>query len=119
MTDRRVTPPMSDEQVCDHLSLVQIEDDRWGEPPADATRLIATVHHLRHKPIHSLTAEDLRLLVAQRVGLNVLVPQALARLKQDPLLEGDFYPGDVLVAVLKVPHSYWLAHPNLQDQAEQ
>jgi hypothetical protein len=50
-------------------------------------------------------------LVAQKVGLEVLVPQTLTRLEQEPLLEGDYYPGDVLVAVLRVPPSYWAANP--------
>jgi hypothetical protein len=109
---------MPDEQISDDLSLEQIEDDRWGNPPADATRLIATVHQLRHKPIGLLEADDLRVLVAQKVGLEVLVPRVLARLEQEPLLEGDFYPGDVLVAVLKIPQSYWAAHPELRGQVE-
>jgi hypothetical protein len=102
---------MPDEQIRDDLSLEQIEDNPWGNPPADATKLIATVHHLRRQPIGSLTTEDLRVLVAQKVGLDVLVPRTLSALEQDPLLEGDYYPGDVLVAVLRVPASYWSANP--------
>jgi hypothetical protein len=109
---------MPDEQISDDLSLEQIEDDQWGESPADATRLISTVHQLRRKPIGLLEAEDLRVLVAQKVGLEVLIPRVLAQLEQEPLLEGDFYPGDVLVAVLKVPQSYWAAHPDLRAQVE-
>lgn len=109
---------MPDEQICDDLSLEQIEDDRWGEPLADATRLIETVHQVRRKPVRLLAAKDLRVLVAQKVGLDVLVPRALTWLEQEPLLEGDFYPGDVLVAVLKVPQSYWSAHPELRGQME-
>jgi hypothetical protein len=95
----------------ENRSLEQIEDDAWGDPPADATRLMTTVHQLRRKPVSALTPEDLRVLIGQQVGVDVLVPLALSRLKQDPLLEGDYYPGDVLVAVLKVPAAYWSAHP--------
>jgi hypothetical protein len=40
----------------------------------------------------------------------VLVPRALAILADDPLVEGDFYPGDLLVAVMKLPTSYWRDH---------
>jgi hypothetical protein len=101
----------SDPNFRDDLSLEQIENDAWGDPPADATRLIATVHDLRRKPIGLLSAEDLRVLVAQHVGLDVIVPLTLNRLEEQPLLEGDFYPGDVLVAVLRVPPSYWSANP--------
>jgi hypothetical protein len=92
-------------------SLEQIEGDTWGDPPAGATSLVRTAHALRRKPVDELTPEDLRLLIAQRVGLDALVPRALTQLERDPMLEGDYYPGDVLVAVLRVPESYWSAKP--------
>lgn len=52
------------------------------------------------------------------MGLEVLVPQTLTRLEQEPLLEGDYYPGDVLVAVLRVPPSYWAANPTQLTRIE-
>jgi CDI immunity proteins len=109
---------MPDEPVQDDLSLEQIEDEAWGDPPDDATTLMTTVHNVRRKPIGSLTAEDLRVLVGQKVGLDVLVPRTLARLEQEPLLEGDFYPGDVLAAVLRVPPSYWSGNPEQLTRLE-
>jgi CDI immunity proteins len=102
---------MPDERALNGLSLQEIEGDDWGDPPADATRLIRTAYQLRRTPLDELDAEDLRLLIAQKIGLDVLVPRTLTLLEQDPLLEGDFYPGDVLAAVLKVPPSYWSANP--------
>ena len=93
-------------------SLEQIEGDFWGDPPAGATRLTATVHELRQRPVEQLGIEDLRVLTAQRVSLEVVVPLALARLEENPLAEGDFYPGDLLVAVLRVPPPYWQSHPD-------
>jgi CDI immunity proteins len=104
---------MAAQQPRDDLSLEQIEDDVWGDAPDDATHLVATVRRLRRKPIGALTAEDLRMLVNQKEGVDVLVPRALDRLVQEPLLEGDFFPVDVLAAVLRVPASYWSAHPEL------
>ena len=102
---------MLDKEPDEELSLEEIEGSSWGDPPPGATRLIANVHALRRKPIGALTAEDMRVLIAQKVGLNVVLPRALTRLEQSPLLEGDFYPGDVLVAVLRVPAAYWLSNP--------
>ena len=96
------------------LSLEQIEGDAWGDPPQGATRLVRTAHDLRRKPIATLTTEDLRLLIGQQIGVDVLVRCALALLSDDPLAEGDFYPGDLLVAVMKLPPQFWAAHP---DQA--
>ena len=100
-----------DERVQDDLSLEQAEGDVWDAPPADATRLVRTVHDVRRKPLGTLTPEDLRLLIAQQVGIDVVIPRVLTMLEQEPLLEGDYYPGDVLVAVLKVPPTYWSANP--------
>ncbi len=93
------------------LSLEQIEKASWGNPPEGATKLIRDAHELRRKPVRELTAGDLRLLLSQRVGVEVLTPEAVRVLRRDPLAEGDYYPGDLLVAVLKLPTSYWDAHP--------
>ncbi|WP_116204823.1 contact-dependent growth inhibition system immunity protein [Amycolatopsis circi] len=100
------------------LSLEQIEGSVWGDPPADATRLIETVLRLRRKPVALLTAEDIRLLLGQDVGSPILVPRALAMLEQDPLCEGDLYPGDLLVSAMRVPPSYWHARPDDLERLE-
>jgi hypothetical protein len=92
-------------------SLEQIEGKPWGDPPAHATRLVATVHRLRRVPIDHLDTEGLRLLIGQQEGLDVLVPLAIERLEADPLAEGDYYPGDLLAAVLSVPTEYWQSQP--------
>ncbi|UOZ08577.1 contact-dependent growth inhibition system immunity protein [Amycolatopsis sp. WQ 127309] len=89
------------------LTLEQLEGHTWGDAPSDASRLVKTVHELRRKPVGQLTAEELRVLLGQRVGVDALVPFALATLERDPLAEGDFYPGDLLVAVLDLPADHW------------
>jgi hypothetical protein len=92
-------------------SLEEIEDDRWGDPPADATRLISTAYALHKRPIGALDVEGLRLLISQQIGLDALVPLALDQVERDPLAAGDFYPGDLLDALMRrVPESYWQAH---------
>jgi hypothetical protein len=100
-------------------TLEQLEGDRWGDPPADATHLIATVHELRRKPVGQLAAEDLRILLGQQVGVDALVPRALDLLDGNPLAEGDFYPGDLLAAVLSLPVEYWQQHPGHEKRINQ
>ena len=95
-----------------HAALESLEQDYWGAPPPEATYLVRTVHRLRAKPIGSLSPEDLRIMIGQGVGIHHLVPVALELLATDPLVEGDFYPGDLLVAVLRVGDAFWLAHPD-------
>ena len=92
-------------------SLEEIEDDYWGDPPADATRLMTTAYALHKRPIGELDVEGLRLLISQQIGLRTLIPLALDYVERDPLAEGDFYPGDLLDALMRrVPESYWQAH---------
>ena len=97
-------------------SLEEIDGRPWGDPPADASRLIATVHRLRRVPIGRLDAEGLRVLIGQHEGLDVLVPLALERVEADPLAEGAYYPGDLLAAVLGIPDVHWRANPQQHDR---
>ena len=105
-----------DSQAVRDQSLEQLEGKSWGDPPADATRLVATVYRLRQVPLGRLDVEGLRLLIGQHEGLDALVPLAIERLETDPLAEGDYYPGDLLAAVLAVPASHWQAHPQDHDR---
>ncbi len=96
----------------DSYSLEEIDGTRWGAAPDGATPLMLRVYQVRTQPISSYTAEDLRVLISQQVSLNVAIPCALVHLQPEPLLQGDFYPGDVLVTVLKVSPEYWTANPS-------
>jgi CDI immunity proteins len=100
-------------------SLTRLENHDWGDAPPDATGLMASVHRLRHTPVGDLRPDDLRVLIGQQVGVDVLVPLALPLLRADPLLEGAHYPGDLLAAVLRLPASYWAAHPARRAEVEQ
>jgi hypothetical protein len=93
-------------------TLQDIDGQQWGEPPEDASYLVRRCHELRQVSLSSLEIEDLRILLGQQIGVPVLVPQALGVLTDDPLAEGDFYPGDLLAAVLRLADGYWQSHPD-------
>ncbi|MFD6220426.1 contact-dependent growth inhibition system immunity protein [Nocardia asteroides] len=99
-------------------STVTIEqvDGPWPEPGGDESRLIRTVYRLRKVPIRNLTAEDLRVLVAQQVSLQIVFPRALEELARNPLASGDFYPGDLLVATLRAARTALVAEDRLKLQ---
>jgi hypothetical protein len=59
--------------------------------------------------------EELRLLIGRQQSLRRYVPLAIEILEVNPLAEGDYYPGDLLHAVLGVDGNYWHAH---RDQWE-
>ncbi|MEV0715173.1 contact-dependent growth inhibition system immunity protein [Asanoa sp. NPDC050611] len=44
---------------------------------------------------------------ASEEAVPVLPPIVMTVLADDPLVEGDFYPGDLLVAVGRLPASAW------------
>ena len=57
--------------------------------------------------------EDLRLGIGQQIALTHLLPLAIPVLQEDPLAEGDFYPGDLLGAVLRIDTGFWERNPSL------
>jgi hypothetical protein len=80
-------------------TLDELEGVVWGEPPYDSY-LLTTCHRLRAKPIDEFSVEDLRIMISQQIGLRPLMPLAIAVLEEDPLAEGDYYPGDLLSMVI-------------------
>ena len=94
-------------------TLDTVDPPAWGPAPPDATPLIKRCHELRTKPLRDFTVEDLRIMIGQQVALNRLVPLALDRLRPDPLMEGDYYPGDLLASVLRVDAAFWERSPDL------
>ena len=96
-------------------SLQQLEGEDWGEPNYH-THLVKECHRLRRILLRDFTVENLRLMIGQSIGLKYLVPLALERLQADPYAEGDFYPGDLLVNVLRSDAGFWRRRPELRRQ---
>ena len=93
-------------------SLQELEGCDWGEPTYHSY-LVTTIHRLRRLPLKDFSAEDLRLGIGQNVGLPFLMPLAVEWLEREPLAEGDYYPGDLLTAVLRIEGAFWPDHPDL------
>lgn len=87
-------------------SLETMEDDFWGKPTFPSG-LVTTIHKIRTLPLNQLNAGYLRMAIGQKMSLPYLVPLAVERLREDPLLEGDYYEGDLLQNVLLVPDEYY------------
>ena len=93
-----------------------LEDDRW-EPLSFASSLVVACHELRQKPVGELNAGELRVLIGQGIGLEHLVTLALDVLEREPLVEGRFYPGDLLQAVLAIDSAFWASRSELEARA--
>jgi hypothetical protein len=114
--DRQDVRPMND-PIDRTKTLNELDPPAWGEPEFDSY-LVTTCHRLRRKPIDEFTVEDLRIMIGQGIGLDWLVPLALEVLEQDPLSEGDFYPGDLLGSVLQVPGELWSRKREWRDRVK-
>jgi contact-dependent growth inhibition (CDI) system CdiI-like immunity protein len=86
-------------------TLDELDPPAWGQPTF-GSYLITTCHLLRKKPIGQFSAEELRVMIGQQIGLQWLIPLALDVLEREPLTEGDFYPGDLLASILRI-NSAW------------
>lgn len=62
------------------------------------------------------TVEDFRIMLGQRIAVPILLPLAVDVLVSDPYAEGDYYPGDLLWAVLRLPASAWSARPEMRQR---
>lgn len=96
-------------------SLQDLDGQDWGEPSGD-TYLERECRRLRRVPLRDLSPENLRLLLGQGIGQEHLLPLALAQLALDPLVEGDYYPGDLLLATLALPPRIWQSHTEWRSQ---
>lgn len=54
-------------------------------------------------------------MIGQQISLFFLVPLALEKLEEDPLVEGNYYSGDLLKVVLEVPAQFWNLHPDMRN----
>ena len=81
-------------------TLEDIDGQKWPMPCC-ASYLVSTCTALRKKRLDAFTVEDLRIMIAQDIGAEVLKPFAMAKLRENPLAEGDYYPGDLLEAAAK------------------
>lgn len=88
-------------------TLQQLDGQDWGDPESAPTGMVARCLRLRRTPLKDISRGDLRLLVSQNIGTEVLVPMALRHVSDDPLMETEYYPGDLLGALFRVEKAYW------------
>lgn len=98
-----------------HQSLEALEHDRWDEP-AFPSYIVKTCHRARKKPLCDLTHEELRCLIGQKIGLRYLLPIAVTVLQQEPLLEVTYFPGDLLLVLLRLEPGDWADVPDALRQ---
>lgn len=78
--------------------------------------LIDECIRLHSVPLKDLTAENLRVLIDQCIGLEYVIPLALDKLEINPLESGKMYTGDLLLTVSKVSVEFWQEHSDLNNR---
>jgi hypothetical protein len=97
-------------------TLEELDGENWGEPATAPTPMVARCLRSRRTPLRELSHADLRLLISQQIGLQHLVPKALALICDDVLLAAEFYPGDLLTSLLRVNAHYWSQNSAQRDR---
>jgi hypothetical protein len=91
----------------EYRTLEELDDQNWGEPETAPAPMVARCLRLRRAPLHSLSQGDLRLLISQKIGLKYILPKAMKSISENALLEAEYYPGDLLCALLQIDTDYW------------
>lgn len=91
-------------------TIEQLECHAWAEPTEGSSAMVLRCHALRKVSLSQLSPGDCRVLLGQEIGTKYLVPLALDFLEEDPLLEGDYYPGDLLANLVRLPIAFWSAN---------
>jgi hypothetical protein len=99
--------------------LQDLDGQDWGEATYPSY-VVTNVHRLRRAALQDFTVEDLRLMIGQGFSesLPYLVPLAVERLRENPLVSGDFYPGDLLKNVVGIGAPFWKQYPDLRRDVE-
>ena len=93
-------------------SIERLEKEYWPSiKTAEESHLVSTCNRLRKIQLKDFETEDLRIMIGQEIGLKYLVPLAIEKLTIDILVEGDYYPGDLLSAVLTIEKDFWIEFP--------
>lgn len=80
---------------------------------ADSSALATTCRTLYERPLRDFTVENLRVMIGQGMGLEFLIPLAVELLQENPFVEGDYYPGDLLSVVMRVAPGFWQTHQDV------
>jgi hypothetical protein len=99
-----------------HLTLIDLE--RIPKEPIleGDTCLMRKCKELRSKRLVDFSIENLRIMIGQKSGIKYLVPVALEKLEENILVQGDFFPGDLLTNVLRINKDFWEQEPKLYKQ---
>lgn len=94
-------------QPMNTKTVEQLENNYWAELDEYPTDLVKRCHEYRRVPLNQMTVEQMRTLILQKIGVQYLLPKSMSILRENLLVEGDCYPGDLLYAVSRLTIDDW------------
>lgn len=104
--------------VATKKSIAELERRHWPKLGPDASHFHRRCYDAVTKPISELSVADLRLLISQDIGLEFVLPIALAIVEKEPLLESEHFRGDLLTAILAASKNFYQEHPEICARVE-
>jgi hypothetical protein len=93
-------PPRRRSEIPPHLTLLDVYGWEPCKPDERWSGLTTRLCDLYETPLQEIDAGDVSFLLRHHVGVEVFLDQAFEWLEQDPLVDTEHYPGDLLLAVL-------------------
>lgn len=99
------------EQMSGQKTINQLLGWQDGEPPFE-TPLAEKCETALATPIDELSIGQLRLLISQNLGTELLIDRVADILEENPMTAATFFAGDLLMACLRLPTDVWQGHPD-------
>ena len=85
---------------------------------SELTPLQKRIKKIYGTPLNKLSANDLRFIISQGIGLQYTIPEAFKYLEKNLFLEASYDPGDLLNATLRVKPHFWKQNKELKKQLD-
>ena len=85
----------------EELSGISLGEDNYG------SYVVGTATKAVKKPVGELSAEEIRLLIGQRIGVKYLLHRAVLILDKEPLIMTSVFMGDLMMELLRLETEEW------------
>jgi hypothetical protein len=101
------------------LSLQDLTGRKEGDPEDAPTPMVAKIMRSWKKPLKELSDEEIGRLVVQHYGYPYLLDLVWPKLEADPLLDGGYYPGDILSNLIRADSNVWADRPEYKARLDE
>ena len=85
-------------------------------PLEEASSIQQRIIKLYNTVIEEYSLGDIRFMIGQNLGIDFLINIAFDHLKENIFLDSEYYEGDLLSIILRIPSEFWKMHPTEKDK---